>query len=95
MSAPVHLSQLPAEVRQVLDEHRAAWEAEDRRLESALLRAAREARLAERVPVLCQALISAGQGHRQTYLAVALALGFHPNWVRRLYERSRHAQDPR
>ena len=56
-----------------------------------ILQAAREARIAERVPPLCDALCASGLSKRMAFQIAGLVLGRDPNHVLRLYYARRHA----
>jgi len=90
-SAPCHLVQLSERTRHLVESQRALWESEDARLEAAILQAAREARIAERVPPLCDALCASGLSKRMAFQIAGLVLGRDPNHVLRLYYARRHA----
>lgn len=83
----VHLSEIPDDVRAALQSANARAESEDQALERATLTALREARLATRVPVLCEAIIAAQPElpKRRVFDAVSLVIGLHVKHVQRLY----------
>ena len=89
MPAAEHLTQLSEPVRATLAHLEALFREEDRRLEAAILAAAREAHLASRVPQLCDALAQqhAALSQRAIFRAVALFTGMHPRHVARLFYR--------
>ena len=84
-----HLSQLPEDVRITLAVVEARYAEDDRRLEAAILAAARDSRLAARVPGLCDALHAQhpGLSQRFSFRAVALSTGLHERHIARLFYR--------
>ena len=70
----------------VLVEMQARYELEDARLEAAILAAAREARIAVRVPALCRAVMALpGMSRRKAFHSVALQTGFHVKYIQQLF----------
>lgn len=87
---PEHPSQIREDVKAALSEVQGRMDAEAEALESAMLAAHREARLAQSVPALCLAAMACeGITARLAFQAVAVATGFHESHVQRLFYRSR------
>jgi hypothetical protein len=86
---PEHLTQLPEDVRTTLSKVEAQFAADDRRLEAAILAAARDSRLAARVPTLCDAVLAQHPllSKRYIFRAVALSTGLHERHIARLFYR--------
>lgn len=85
----VHLSQVPAEVREALATAEEPFREEDARLEEAILRSLREQRLRARVQALLQAARGRGLSLRQAFTAVSLHAGLADGLVRQIHYRRR------
>ena len=84
-----HISELPPEIRSILDLEAHRLDAEDR----AVLVAIQTARLTQRVPTMCRALIQSDPtlSARTVFQAVALVTGISEPHIRRLYYRGMKA----
>jgi hypothetical protein len=89
-AAAEHLTQLPEDVRAVLQRLECQFHEEDRRLEQAILATVRQSRLAARVPALCETLAERcpAMSRRSIFRAVALFTGLHERHVARLFYES-------
>ena len=83
---PAHLCQIRSDVKAILVEMQARYEQEDSRFEAAILAAARDVRIAVRVPALCRAVMALpGMSRRKAFHSVALQTGFHVKYVQQLF----------
>ena len=86
-----HLSDIPSDIRQVLEAETERGEIEDKAIIRAAIEAMRQARLAMRIPKMCLALRGSHPElpKRRVFIAVALVTGISEGHVRDLYYQER------
>jgi len=82
-----HMSEIPEELRRVLDAELEQGEVEDKALIAATLAAIRQQRLTMRIPKMCRALriTHPELPKRKVFVAVALVTGISEGHIRDLY----------
>jgi len=82
-----HLSEIPAEIREVLDAEVREAEAEDQFLLTTALNAIRQAQMTKRVPNMCQKVLAAHpeMRKRKVFTAVSLVTGMSEGHIRDLF----------